>query len=299
MLPDYACVILTQGRRPEELKLALDSLLRQQRVRTDLVVVGNGWQPSGLPKGVRGIGLLENRGAPAGRNAGLPHVSGDLLFFLDDDARLAQHDALERIARKFVDDPELGLVQPRVAAASSEPEPRSWVPRLLVGDRTRSSEVTAVWEGAVAVRRRVIEQAGGWPEEFSSGLEPNRGHRGAVLHEGVDLAWRVLDAGYRVHYAGDVLVHHPAVRRERNPQFFYFSSRNRVWLARRHLRLPLAVVYLTVWFLHTLLRVRSLREASVLLRGYVDGLILPSGERKPLSWKTAWRMTRAGRPPVM
>ena len=30
--------------------------------------------------------LPENIGIPAGRNAGVPHVDGDLLLFLDDDA---------------------------------------------------------------------------------------------------------------------------------------------------------------------------------------------------------------------
>ena len=47
------CVVLTQGRRPAELAAALASLQAQQGVETDVVVVGNGWEPSGLPEGVR------------------------------------------------------------------------------------------------------------------------------------------------------------------------------------------------------------------------------------------------------
>ena len=34
-------------------------------------------------------------------------------------------------------------------------------------------------------------------------------------------------------------------------------------------------------------------------RGYRDGLRDPCGSRKPLRVKTLWRMTRAGRPPVI
>src|SRR3954447_19900448 len=61
-------VVLTQGRRPAELEHAVRSILVQEDVDTDVVVVGNGWAPSGLPDGVRGVSLPENVGIPAGRN---------------------------------------------------------------------------------------------------------------------------------------------------------------------------------------------------------------------------------------
>ena len=81
-------VVLTQGRRPAELGAAVGSLLAQRGVEVDVVVVGNGWAPEGLPDGVRTVHLPEDVGIPGGRNAGVGAVSGDLLFFLDDDARL-------------------------------------------------------------------------------------------------------------------------------------------------------------------------------------------------------------------
>ena len=180
------CVVLTQGRRPAELAAALGSLSAQRGVDLEVAVVGNGWQPAGLPEGVRAVALAEDRGIPAGRNAGVAAVGGELLFFLDDDARLAAPDALSRVAGRFAADPALGLLQLRVDASDGGTPPRDWVPRLRVGDRRRSSEVTAVWEGAVAIRRSLFERIGGWPEPFR------------YAHEGVDLAWRVLDSGHRV-----------------------------------------------------------------------------------------------------
>ena len=94
-------VVLTQGRRPTELAAALESLAIQRDVELDIVVVGNGWEPSGLPDGVHSVGLEIDRGIPAGRNAGVGAVDGELLFFLDDDARLAAPDALARVAARF------------------------------------------------------------------------------------------------------------------------------------------------------------------------------------------------------
>lgn len=284
----FGCVVLTRGTRPAELRLALESLRRQRDVAVDVVVVGNGWEPTGLPAGVRGLALPENVGATAGRNAGVPHVHGEIILFLDDDARLADDDALAHIARAFSADPRLGLLQPRVEDPAGAAPPRHWVPRLRVGDRGRSGEVTAVWEGAVAVRRRVLEEVGGWPDEFF------------YFHEGIDLAWRALDAGWTAWYAGDVLALHPADPAARHGTLFhYVSARNRVWLARRHLPLPLAAVYVAVWFLRTVARVRSRATARAVIRGFADGARKPCGTRRRLRWGTVWRMTRAGRPPVV
>ena len=123
-LTSYGIVVLTQGKRPADLTRALESLLAQQGVVIDLVVIGNGWEPTGLPAGVRGIGLPENLGIPAGRNAGVPYVHGELLFFLDDDASLPTPTVLAELAARFEADPGLGLIQPRVADPQGLPSPR-------------------------------------------------------------------------------------------------------------------------------------------------------------------------------
>jgi GT2 family glycosyltransferase len=281
------CVVLTQGTRPEMLAEALGSLLAQRGAPVDVVVVGNGWEPAGLPEGVRGVALPENLGIPAGRNAGVAHARGELLFFLDDDAALAEPDALARVAERFAADPRLGLLQVRVAARDGSAGPRDWVPRLRVGDRTRSSDVTAVWEGAVAIRRHVFEQVGGWPAAFR------------FAHEGVDLAWRVMDAGYRVHYAGDIVALHAAYAPAPRAHSAYYGARNRVWIARRHLPWPLGVLFVASFALRTARMHAARGRVRSALRGYRDGLRGDCGPRRPLRARTLWRMTRAGRPPII
>ncbi|GAA3613304.1 glycosyltransferase family 2 protein [Microlunatus ginsengisoli] len=283
----FGVVVLTQGDRPAELDRALRSVLGQRDVELDIVVVGNGWDPAGLPEGVRGHGLPENLGIPAGRNAGAPLVTGELLFFLDDDASLPRDDLLAAVAAKFADDPELGLIQPRVTDAAGLPAPRRWTPRVLVGDPARSSAAMSVWEGAVAIRREAYDYAGGWPEPFW------------YAHEGIELAWRVWDGGFHVRYDGEIEVNHPANAPTRHVEFYRFQARNRVWLARRNLPLPIGIVYVLSWFVVGGTRLRS-REAFVeTMRGYRLGLVLPCGDRRPLRWRTVWRMLRAGHPPII
>jgi GT2 family glycosyltransferase len=285
--PKFGVVVLTMGNRPEDLNRGLASLLNQRDVDLDVVVVGNGWQPVGLPPGVKAKGLAENLGIPAGRNAGVSLVEGDLLFFLDDDACLPEDDILARMAAQFAADPTLGMIQPRVTDPDGRTAPRRWIPRVRVGDPTRSSPAMNVWEGAVAIRRDAFEFAGGWPEPFW------------YAHEGIELAWRVWDGGFQVRYDGEIEVHHPAIQPTRHAEFYQFQARNRVWLARRNLPLPVGVVYVLSWIGISALRLRSALAWRETLRGYRIGLTEPAGARRPMSWRTIWRMTRAGRPPVI
>lgn len=283
----FGCVVLTTGSRPDVLALALSSLMAQRDVELDVVVVFNGAQPLELPAGMRGLGLPKDEGIPAGRNAGAERVGGELLFFLDDDASLAGDDALARVGALFAADPALGAVQLGVAPRGGGAYSRDWVPRLRVGDRTRPSDVAVLWEGALAVRRAVFDQIGGWQAEFR------------FVHEGVDLAWRILDAGFRVHYAGDIGALHPPPAPvgagERHAYSAYYGARNRVWLARRHLPLPLGVLFVVTFAARTVFRV----NARAALRGYRDGLRGPYPERRKLRARTLWRMVRVGRPPVI
>jgi GT2 family glycosyltransferase len=285
--PKFGVVVLTMGNRPDDLKRGLVSLLNQRDVDLDVVVVGNGWQPVGLPDGVKAHRLSENLGIPAGRNAGVDLVEGDLLFFLDDDACLPEDDILARMATQFDADPTLGMIQPRVVDPDGGEAPRRWTPRLRVGDPARSSPAMNVWEGAVAIRRDAFDLAGGWPEPFW------------YAHEGIDLAWRIWDAGFHVRYDGEIEVFHPAIQPTRHAEFYRYQARNRVWLARRNLPLPVGVIYVLAWTGVSALRLRSRIAWRETLRGYRIGLTESAGERRPISWRTIWRMTRAGRPPVI
>jgi GT2 family glycosyltransferase len=285
--PKFGVVVLTMGNRPDDLDRGLASVLDQRDVDLDVVVVGNGWQPVNLPNGVKAKALASNLGIPAGRNAGVPMVEGELLFFLDDDACLPTDDVLARMAAQFAADPALGMIQPRVVDPEGREAPRRWTPRVLVGDPGRSSPAMNVWEGAVAIRREAFEFADGWPEPFW------------YAHEGIELAWRVWDGGFHVRYDGKIEVYHPAIEPTRHAEFYRFQARNRVWLARRNLPLPVAVFYVAAWGTISALRLPSLSACRETLRGFWMGLTKAAGERRPMGWRTISRMTGAGRPPII
>lgn len=288
----FGVVVLTMGRRPTELHRGLTSLLQQEGVALDIVVVGNGWEPTGLPEQVRGVHLETNIGIPAGRNAGVPHVSGEFLLFLDDDAWLLDPHYLHEVARRLRHDPGIGMIQPCIIDPSRSDEPTRWIPRLRKGSPRRSSVVFSVIEMVLVLPRSVFDDTGGWPDSFF------------YAHEGIELAWRVWDAGYRVEYHGDLSVGHPVVDPARHEEYLRLNARNRVWLARRCLHWPLSWVYVTTW---TGVQVVRSRRTPTSLRPWFSGWAAgwrdtpwPGAERPAkLSWRTVARMTRHGRPPVI
>jgi GT2 family glycosyltransferase len=288
MLTDYAVVVLTQGLRPDTLQRAVVSVLAQRDVTTDILVVGNGWEPADLPEGVRGLALPENVGIPAGRNAGVAATTAPMIFFLDDDAWLPEPDTLARISRMFADNPRFGLIQPRVTDPAATTDPTRWIPRMRKGDPRRSSAVFSCWEGAVAIPRDVFECAGGWPDPFF------------YAHEGIELAWRVWECHRIVWYAGDLVAHHPVIDPRRHDEYYRLNARNRVWLARRNLPWPVGVPYIASWTAVQRLRSRQDPQAwRAWWGGFEEGWRTDPGTRRPLSWSTVWEMARYGRPPVV
>jgi GT2 family glycosyltransferase len=147
--------------------------------------------------------------------------------------------------------------------------------------------VTTFLGGACAVRRSVLDEVGGLPEAFF------------YAHEESDLAWRALNAGYRIVYDADAVMFHPAVTPTRHPMFYRLNARNRVWLARRNLPWPLLACYLGVWVVLTVLRERRLAALRAWFAGFAEGWRTSAGRRRPMSWRTVWTMTKLGRPPVI
>jgi GT2 family glycosyltransferase len=282
-----SCVILTMGDRPAELARAVASALKQRDCDIEVVVVGNGTPVPAMPPAVKVIELPRNLGVAGGRNAGARACTGDVIMFLDDDGWYPDPAAGRYTAQRFGGDPDLGVISFRVTDPAGGPGARWHVPRLRAGDPSRSSEVTTFAGGSCAIRRCAFLTAGGLPGAFF------------YAHEETDLAWRLLELGYRLEYDANVRTCHHVQPNARHAGFYRLDGRNRVLLARRNLPWPLAAAYLLNWFGLTLLRERSPAAVRAWLAGFCDGWRMPAGGRRPISARTAWRMTRAGRPPII
>ncbi|MFE3738688.1 glycosyltransferase family 2 protein [Streptomyces sp. NPDC059096] len=285
-------VIITMGDRPGDLRALLDSVVRQDGDPVEIVVVGNGAPVGAVPPGVRTVEVPENLGIPGGRNIGIeafgPAGSDvDVLLFLDDDGLLPRTDTATLIRDAFAADPVLGIVSFRITDPETGLTQRRHVPRLRASDPLRSSRVTTFLGGASAVRTKVLAEVGPLPEDFF------------YAHEETDLAWRALDAGWMIDYRADMVLNHPTMPPSRHAVYHRMVARNRVWLARRNLPAPVVPLYLGVWLLLTLVRRPSRPALAAWFGGFREGWATPCGPRRPMKWRTVWRLTRLGRPPVI
>jgi GT2 family glycosyltransferase len=280
-----SAVVLTTGSRPAELRVAVDSIVAQDQV-VETVIVANGCQPDVLPGADVVVVSDENVGVPAGRNLGWRAASGDVVVFLDDDARLCGTSIVSDLVEAFESDPSLAAISCRIVDPDGRSQ-RHHVPRLRVGDPARSGAVTSFLGGACALRRSALEEVGGFPDEFF------------YAHEEADVAWALLDLGHRLEYRGDLTVEHPRVEVGRHPDALFHTARNRVWLARRRLPRLVVLPHVVLRFLLSLRLVRSRADAGALLRGTWRGIVTRPSPGRRIRWSTVWRMTRLGHPPIL
>lgn len=225
----------------------------------------------------------ENLGVPGGRDLGLRTTPADIVGFLDDDAEL-RPGASERVQAAFAEDSQLGAVALRLVDEEGVTA-RRHVPRAGASGGDESGEVALFLGGACAIRRAAYEQVGGYFTELF------------YAHEELELAWRLIDAGWRIRYLADVEVFHPRTEISRHEHGWELTGRNRVWIARRTLPWPVAVVHVLIWLvLGTLRAPGECRRAYI--RGWRRGWRGDLG-RCPIRWRTVWRLTRLGRPPVI
>lgn len=280
-MPRVGVVLLSMGNRPTELAKALETLRTQRGVDLDVVLVGNGWRPEGVPDWVRTVHEEHNLGCPGGRNVGAAQCDGEFIFFYDDDAFLPDDNFLLRMVQRFEEN--TAVVQPRGVDPDGKPAPRRWVPRLR---GARGGKAAVFWEALSVFRREAFDQVGGWPGHFFFG------------HEGIDISYRLLDAGWDLVFAPDIPACHPATAASRHAHHYYTTARNRVWVARRNLPWPIVPLYLGVWAAATVARARDLAGLRAWFTGFAAGWREDAGTRRPISWATVWRLTRLGRPPL-
>jgi GT2 family glycosyltransferase len=144
------------------------------------------------------------------RNQGVSAALSEILFFIDDDALPIDEHLIESLVEPLLRDPQIGVT----GAARILPNDASWFQRRVAAEIPRTINPvpqipletnpplngyghTQITTTCCAMRREVYDQAGGFSEQLTSGVD-------------TDFFYRVRKLGYRFVMVPNVCVAHPA-----------------------------------------------------------------------------------------
>jgi GT2 family glycosyltransferase len=253
--------------RHDEIAKCLMSLRNQLYPAKQVIVVDNGSTDctiamlrSDVPE-VEIVSLEVNEGVAGGRNHGVAAAKGDICIFLDDDARLPFAKATTRALRYFEEKADLGVLTFKVVDEPSGKEVQQSIPRA---DKKRINGdyfCASFCGGACAIHRRAFLELGGyWEDLFYGGEE-------------LDYAYRVLNAGLHILRTDSIVVIHHSVSTARPPgQAIYYSTRNRAWIALRHLPWPHVLSTMLFWWGYNFFQSAKTNQLNFFWRGVQDSI---------------------------
>jgi len=212
-------IIILNWNRKQDLEETLKALNLQTYRNIEVLIVDN-CSTDGSQEMIENqfpdywlINLPRNLGCEEGFNVGIVNAKGEILIFLDNDA-LLEDDGVKKIVEEFENDPTLGIIDPRILNYYTKQvtnEPKYWPTKNM-------------FTGCAAgFRRELFQKIGLRPNEyFIYGSEP-------------DICIRALDAGYNIKHCPDIVAFHKESPEKRlSPRFYYYSTRNVLWLIWKH-----------------------------------------------------------------
>jgi GT2 family glycosyltransferase len=207
----------------------LDSLDASSGVELEVIVVNNGEAGEEIAAAEQRVAKLvspgTNLGFAAGCNVGAKQASGDVLFFLNPDTVVAELVVAE-LARTVAGDVAIAMGrlllmhEPELlnsAGAAIHISGMGWSSgfRQSAATLTEPREIAYANGSALAIRRSLFEELGGFTEELFA------------YHEDLELGWRARMRGLRIVINPRADVFHE-YDHARNPTKNYLMERNRL-----------------------------------------------------------------------
>lgn len=238
-LPLVSIVILTYKRQTALLQ-AIETALQQDYANFEVLVVDNHSEDDTAAlvqqkfPNVKCLSLLENLGA-AGRNAGFEAARGEFIVTLDNDVYFETMQELKKIVALFQERPNVACMTFRILHPESGAlSVRDWFhPRSHIEYDRTEFPTYYIAEGASAFRKKVLDKTGGYDEQLFLG------------HEGFDLAMRIFEAGFDIHYTPAIHVrHHASLETRTSWRPYFYNTRNYFIIGWKYFRFGLSLRFL-------------------------------------------------------
>jgi GT2 family glycosyltransferase len=220
-LPTTSLVIASRNR-PQMLVETVESVLQGDEVPSEIVVIDQSAEPNARLANLQTARDCEVRyqqqhatGLSRARNAGVRAAQHEVLIFIDDDV-LVTREWFGTIVRALLNVGPHSVITGQVRPTNEKPG--GFAPSTIV------VTTPAVYEGRIgqdvlfplnmAMYRSAINEVGEFDERLGTGSR-------FPSSEDNDFGFRLLEAGYRIIYAPEVIVYHRAWRSDRD----YFPLR--------------------------------------------------------------------------
>jgi GT2 family glycosyltransferase len=196
-------VVIPTHNGAATLGVCLDSLRASSRPPDEIIVVddasSDGSAESARQFGCRVVRLAENVGAARAKNRGAAVVTGEIIFFTDDDV-IVSRDCLARVAEDF-DDPRVdgvvGLLDRQIPFDDFASHFKNLWMRFTY-ERLPRERIGLFYTSIAAMRREVFQRLGGFDENY----------RGASIAEDTEFGQRAWAAGHLIRLDPRVVVTH-------------------------------------------------------------------------------------------
>jgi len=216
----YVSVIICTYNRSKLLKRTIKSLLYQQDIEDYEIVIIDNFSNHDTQQMVYEFTqgkysfklkyIIEDHiGLSYARNRGIKESSGDIIVFIDDDAK-ADKFWLTKLIAVYKEEENVGCVGGKVVLDWLSQRPSWWVPGLEASfsavdygpKRKRVSYPQYPYGTNISYRREAIEKVGLFDTEL--------GRTGSKLLAGeeIDLCLRIEKAGYNIFYEPEAIVYH-------------------------------------------------------------------------------------------
>lgn len=273
-------IVLTH-QRDDLLRACLESIYAQRGIPEpyEIVVIDNGGAarvpppPDGVHLHVERPGV--NLGAAGGRNRGIALARGCYLVFTDDDARWNQPDAVQHALALMDQHPGCGAVAVNSRLTNGEldlhalPHPN----KAYIQAATAPTPVPHFLGVAHVLRAEAVAQIGMYPERFF------------YVMEEIDLAFRLVDAGWIILYHPVVTVTHARSSHGRTitgSVHWRAHALNKCRTVWRRLPLMYMLSTFAVWSLWLILTTRDVRALWSMWRTLWGERALLRAERQPI-----------------
>ncbi len=190
------------------------------------------------------INSPENLGVSRGRNLGIKNAKGKYVVFIDDDAIFKTLDAPKTIVDKFEQYPDTGIIAFGIHNYYTGIEDHPVKDKVLLQQQEFYNNL--FWGCGFVVKKEVFDLIGDFDASFFYGMEE------------YDLAYRTIDAGYKILFTKNVIVLHKVSPKGRETNIVKFSRQfvNKTIIAYRFLPYRFVVSHFIMWSAYFIVKSR-------------------------------------------